>query len=121
MTANDRVPASQGKATRGPHSPSIIRGRSLAGLALVLGAMALAPATFAAGIESHTYTCADLQRLIAAKGFVFIGAPDFGDFVVADASYCGGGAQVQLRSVPTTDRAECIINYCVPASGGGIQ
>jgi hypothetical protein len=97
---------------------STIRGMSVKRIALILGATALSSSTFAAGIQSHTYTCTDLQRLITAKGFVFISAPDFGDFVVANISYCGGGGQIQLRSVPTTDRPECLVNYCVPARGG---
>jgi hypothetical protein len=74
---------------------------------------------FAAGIDSRTYTCAALQGQIAAQGFVFINNANFRDFVVANASYCGGGSsvQVQRRSVPTTDIAECLVNYCGGASG----
>jgi len=57
--------------------------------------------------------------MIAAKGFIFINNPSFGDFVVANASYCGGGegVPVQLRSVPTIDNPECLVNYCTPSSG----
>ena len=49
------------------------------------------------------YTCANLQSLIAAQGFVFISQPVFGDFVVSGPCYCGSGQVVQLRSVPTLD------------------
>jgi hypothetical protein len=82
-------------------------------LILILGVMALSSSAFAAGIDSRTYTCADLQTVITARGFVFISQPAFGDFVVANSYYCGGGeSRVQLRSVPTIDRPECPVNYC---------
>ena len=82
--------------------------------------MALSSSTLAAGIDSRTYTCADLHGLIAAKGFVFISQATFEDFVVANASYCAGGgaAVLQLRSVATADRPECLVNYCVPRNVG---
>ncbi len=54
-----------------------------------------------------------------AAGFLFISSPAFGDFVVANSTYCDGGAQVQLRTVPTTDQPECLVNYCVPSRGFG--
>lgn len=57
--------------------------------------------------------------MIAANRFVFINNPDFGDFVVANASYCSGSTVVQLRSVPTSDNPQCIVNYCRGRSGGG--
>jgi hypothetical protein len=83
-------------------------------LIFILGAMALSSSTLAAGIDSRTYTCADLQGLIAARGFVFISQDTFGDFVVANASYCAAGATVlEWRSVATADRPECIVKYCV--------
>ncbi len=83
-------------------------------LIFILGAMALSSSTLAAGINSRTYTCADLQGLIAARGFVFISQATFGDFVVANASYCAAGATVlEWRSVATADRPECIVKYCV--------
>jgi hypothetical protein len=89
-------------------------------VALILGAMALSSSTFAAGIDSRVYTCANLQAAITANGFVFISQPAFGDFVVSNVYYCGGGApQVQLRSVPTTDRPECPVNYCVGRNKDG--
>jgi hypothetical protein len=82
-------------------------------LALIAtGAMALTASASAAGIDSRTVTCANLQTLIATQGFVFISQP-FGDFVVSGANYCGGGQLVQLRSVPTTDGPNCPVNYCV--------
>jgi len=84
-----------------------------------LGAMALSSSASAAGINSGAYTCPDLQALILARGFVFINNPDFGDFVVSNASLCGGSERIQLRSVPTTDRPECFVNYCIPAPNRG--
>ena len=91
----------------------ITRRRPKRRLALILGAMALSSSAFAAGIDSRTYTCADLQAVIRAQGFVFISQPAFGDFVVDNSYYCGGSApRVELRSVPTTDRPECLLNYC---------
>jgi hypothetical protein len=98
---------------------------SIKRLALILGAIAVGSSAFAAGIDSRIYTCADLHSLIIAKRFVFINNPTFEDFVVANASYCAGGeggsAQLELRSVPTTDSPECVVNYCASArnmSGG---
>ena len=79
---------------------------------IVTGAMALSASAFAAGIDSRTVTCANLQSLIATQGFVFISQP-FGDFVVSGGYYCGGGQVVQLRSVPTTDVPSCPVIYCV--------
>ena len=79
-------------------------------------ALALAAPAYSAGIDSRAYTCAALQSTIAARGFVFISQPAFGDFVVANVSYCsggvGGGAILQSRSVPTSDSPECLVNYC---------
>ena len=103
----------------------LIPGMSIGKLVLFLGAMAVGSPTFAAGIDSRGYTCPDLQALITAKRFVFINNPNFGDFVVADASYCGGGGSARLvrRSVPTTDSPECLVNYCtitnITPGGGG--
>ena len=78
---------------------------SIKKLALILGATALGSPTFAAGIDTRTYTCAALHSLVTAQRFFFINNPNFGDFAVADVSYCGGGgsALTQVRSVPTTD------------------
>jgi hypothetical protein len=92
-------------------------------LALILGAVTLGTAAFAAGIDSRSYTCAALQSMIAAKGFVFVSQPAFGDFVVANISYCSGGgaAVLQLRSVATADRPECLVNYCIERSMNGRQ
>jgi len=92
-------------------------------------ALALVAPAYAAGVDSRAYTCAALQSMIAARGFVFISQPAFGDFVVANVSYCsgagGGGGVLQLRSVATTDSPECVVNYCVSrgmmgGSGGGM-
>ena len=88
-------------------------------LAFILVVTALSSPAFAAGIDSRAYTCPALHALIDAKGFVFIGNPNFQDFVVANISYCGGGQILQLRSVATSDRPECLVNYCVSPSGFG--
>ncbi len=82
-------------------------------LLVIVAAMALAgtPA-IAAGIDSRLYSCAALHSLVAAQGFVFISQATFGDFVVANASYCGGGDVMQTRSVATADQPECVVNYC---------
>ena len=73
----------------------------------------------AAGIDSRVYTCAVLHALIVANRFVFISAPAFGDFVVADAYYCSGGETPDLRSVPTSDNPQCSVRYCTTRSVGG--
>jgi hypothetical protein len=91
-------------------------------LALILGALAISSTAFAAGIDSRSYSCAALQSMIAAKGFVFISQPTFGDFVVSNISYCsgGGGATIlQRRSVATSDNPECLVNYCFERSMNG--
>lgn len=80
---------------------------------ITLAALAFSTAASAAGIDSRTYTCGNLQSLIAAQGFVFISQPVFGDFVVSSSYYCGSGQMVQLRSVPTLDNPQCLVNYCV--------
>ena len=90
---------------------------SIKRLVLVVSAVALSCPAFAAGINSLTYTCADLQALIIARGYIYIGNPNFQDFVVANPSLCSGGEQRLLQSLPTTDRAECPVNYCGPARG----
>jgi hypothetical protein len=82
-------------------------------LSLVLTMTAFSFPAFAAGIDSHAYTCASLHALIAANRFVFIHTISFQDFVVSDASYCGGGEYLQLRSVPTSDNPQCLVNYCM--------
>jgi hypothetical protein len=60
--------------------------------------------------------------VIAARGFIFINNPNFGDFVVSSPSYCSGeGAGVlplQRRSVPTSDNPECLVQYCGSSFGG---
>lgn len=94
-----------------------ISGMLLTRLALVLGAVALSLPTFAAGIDSRTYTCPEVQRLILSKGYVFINNLSFQDFVVSNVSYCSGGGMLQLRTVPTTDFPECPVNYCLPSRG----
>jgi hypothetical protein len=91
-------------------------------LAIFVAAMVWSSSAFAAGINSHAYTCADLHALITARGFVFIGNPDFQDFVVANIFYCPGSGYdgyIQLRSVATRDNPECLVNYCMPSNFGG--
>jgi hypothetical protein len=92
------------------------------GLAGVLFVLALNSQVLAAGVDPRAYTCDELHSVIATRGYVFLSQPAFGDFVVASVSDCPGGAVIQLRSVPTRDNPECIINYCRgPGSmGGGI-
>jgi len=87
--------------------------------ALVVAAMAFASSAFAAGVDSRAYTCPALQALVAANRFVFVNTPGFDDFVVANASSCSGNEIIQLRTVPTTDNAECLVNYCKNRGGGG--
>jgi hypothetical protein len=84
-------------------------------LALILGAMIFSSSAFSAGVDSRVYSCAALHNLLVAQRFVFINNPNFEDFAVTDPSQCSGGgsAQLQRRSVPTTDNPECLVNYCV--------
>jgi len=98
-----------------PRSPRVKPGEGRAGwgpIASVVAALIAVPAA-AAGIDSRNYSCSALQALIRQHGFVFIGNPDFQDFVVAGEAQCGIAATVQWRSVPTADRPECIVNFCV--------
>jgi hypothetical protein len=93
--------------------------RSLAGtLVLVFGTAVICPPAFANGVDSRAYTCGGLHSLIAAHGFVFISQATFGDFVVANRSYCSDGDVLELRSVATSDNPECLVNYCVSRSVG---
>jgi hypothetical protein len=87
--------------------------------ALFAAAMTLSVPAVAAGIDSRAYTCDALHALITAKRFIFINYPSFMDFVVANSSSCSGGEVIQLRSVPTSDNPECLVNYCRGRSGGG--
>ena len=87
--------------------------------ALMVAFALFSSSAFAAGVDSRAYTCAGLHALVAANRFVFINYPSFMDFVVANGSYCSGGEVIQLRSVPTSDNPECIINYCRSRGGGG--
>jgi hypothetical protein len=93
--------------------------RRLAGtLALLFGTAAVCPLASAAGVDSRSYTCSGLHSLIAAHGFVFISQATFGDFVVANRSYCSGDDVLERRSVATSDSPECPVNYCVSRNGG---
>jgi hypothetical protein len=87
--------------------------------ALFVAAMTLSVSAFAAGIDSRAYACDGLHALIAANRFIFINYPSFMDFAVANSSSCSGGEVIQLRSVPTSDNPECLVNYCRGRSGGG--
>ena len=89
------------------------------GWALFVAAVSVTSPAFAAGVDSRAYTCLQLQSLVAANRFVFINNPSFEDFVVANASYCSASEIVQLRSVPTIDNPQCIVNYCRARGGGG--
>lgn len=80
--------------------------------ALIVAAITLSSSAFAAGVDSRAYTCDGLHTLVAANRFVFINYPSFMDFVVANSSYCSAGEMLQLRSVPSRDNPECIVNYC---------
>jgi hypothetical protein len=80
--------------------------------ALIVAAMTFSSSAFAAGVDSRAYTCDGLHALVAANRFVFINYPSFMDFVVANGSYCSAGEMLGLRSVPTSDNPECLVNYC---------
>jgi hypothetical protein len=68
------------------------------------------------GIDSRTYTCSALHALIARQGFVFISQATFGDFVVAERSFCEDNSMLQTRAVATSDQRECPVNYCVQSN-----
>ena len=55
--------------------PGAWRGRLSASLGLILGAITLGSPAFAAGVNSHDYTCPELQRLILSNRFIFINNP----------------------------------------------
>ena len=82
-------------------------------LALLLAVMALSSSAVAAGIDSRSVRCGDLQALIATHGYNY-SAPPFGDFVVANRSLCSGSDRLQPRSVATLDAPQCPVNYCIP-------
>jgi hypothetical protein len=109
-------PPVPGAAARATASAVNAKVASMKRFALIIAAMAFMPSAFAAGIDSHAYTCLQLQGLIAASRFVYINNPSFGDFVVADRSYCSFSDTIQRRTVPTIDAPECPVNYCRPPS-----
>jgi hypothetical protein len=80
--------------------------------ALIVAAMTFSSSAVAAGVDSRTYTCDGLHALVGANRFVFINYPSFMDFVVANGSYCSSGEVIQLRSVPTSDNPQCLVNRC---------
>jgi hypothetical protein len=85
--------------------------------ALIVAAMIFSSSAFAARVDSRVYTCDGLHALVAANRFLFINYPSFMDFVVANGSYCSGEEIIQLRSVPTNDNPECLVNRCRNRSG----
>ena len=86
--------------------------RLLPVLLLIVAAMVFSPSASAAGVDSRAYTCNGLHSLVAANRFVYINYPSFMDFVVASSSFCSAGEMLGLRSVPTSDTPECLVNYC---------
>ena len=86
--------------------------RLLPALLLIVAAMVFSPSASAAGVDSRAYTCDGLHALVTANRFVYINYPSFMDFVVANGSYCSAGEMRGLRSVPTSDNPECLVNYC---------
>ena len=85
----------------------------------IVAAITFSSSALPAGVDSRAYTCDGLHALVAANRSVFINYPSFMDFVVANASSCSGGEVIQLRSVPTSDNPECLVNYCRSRGGGG--
>ena len=80
---------------------------------VLIGALALfGSSALAAGVDSRAYTCDGLHALVAANRFVFVNYPSYMDFVVANGSYCSSGEIIQLRSVPTSDNPQCLVNRC---------
>ena len=79
---------------------------------VLIVALALFSSASAAGVDPRAYTCAGLHALVATNRFVFINDPSFMDFVVANGSYCTSGEVIQLRSVPTSDNTQCLVNRC---------
>jgi hypothetical protein len=80
--------------------------------ALIVALALVSSTAFAAGVDSRAYTCAGLHALVTTNRFVFINYASFMDFVVANASYCTSGEVIQLRGVPTSDNAQCLVNRC---------
>ena len=81
-------------------------------LVLVVALALFGSWALAAGVDSRAYTCGGLHALVAANRFVFINYPSYMDFVVANGSYCSSGEIIQLRSVPTSDNPQCLVNRC---------
>src|SRR3954469_16456440 len=80
-------------------------------LATIVAVLASGSSAFAAGVDPRAYTCAGLQSLIAARGFVYLGIP-FQGFVVSGANLCGGNERIEPRSVATSDDPQCTVPYC---------
>ena len=82
----------------------------------------IASPAIAAGVDSRTMNCVDLQALIVQRGFVFISQATFGDFVVSNPWYCQGqgvGTYLQTRTVATSDNSQCVVKYCVDRKSTG--
>jgi hypothetical protein len=100
-------------ALRQSHAANAIKGRSaMRVIAYVLALAVFGSSTFAAGINSRVYSCAGLQGMIAARGFAYIGNPNFQDFVVSGPQFCSGSDRIELRSVATSDNPECAVRHC---------
>jgi hypothetical protein len=80
-------------------------------LAAFVAVLAFGSSAFAAGIDSRAYTCAGLQSVIAARGFIYLGSP-FQGFVVSGANFCGSDDRLEPRSVATSDNPQCTVPYC---------
>jgi hypothetical protein len=79
---------------------------------LIVALALFGSSAFAAGVDSRAYTCDGLHALVAANRFVFVNYPSYMDFVVANGSYCSSGEIIQLRSIPTSDNPQCLVNRC---------
>jgi len=79
--------------------------------AIVTALVAFGSSAFAAGVDPQAYRCGDLQALIAARGFVYLGVP-FQGFAVANASSCAGDERLESRIVATLDSGNCAVPYC---------
>jgi hypothetical protein len=79
--------------------------------AIAAAVAAFGSSAFAAGVDPQAYRCGDIHALIAARGFVYIGAP-FQGFAVANANSCAADERLEPRSVATLDNRDCVVPYC---------
>jgi len=102
-----------GEATEAPSVHHLVRKVRALNKVVVFAAMiCFGFPALAAGVDSRAFTCPSLQALIAQYRFVFIGNPDFQDFVVSNSSVCSGPDIIEPRTVPTIDNPQCLVNYC---------